>query len=238
MIYRKQQIIGGSLVGADAKLSYMGLFSVVEDAISEGMGMLRLDGVTVMRDYNAFWVFTKNKIKIFGSVDWGETVTVENFVSSVSSAKMVLDTAIKKSDGSIVAYSACEMCLLDIATGRIRRTSSVGIGENFEVEQSLCEICFDKIEDLDLPQADAVKVRSTNIDLCKHCNNVEYMRFLFNTYNVAQLTNLCAKEVEVCYMAQSFEGDELTVHKKSLPDREILSVRRNGSTVIKCCIVK
>lgn len=237
MIYTKTQTVSSSIVGADAKLSYIGLLDVIEDAITEGMGVLKLDGVTVKRDYNAFWVFTKNNVKLFDTLVWGEKFVVESFISLLSPAKMVVDTALKKSDGTCVAYSACEMCVLDVANGRIRRTSTVGIDETFVVEKSMFKLEFGKIDDADLPQVDSVVVRSTNIDYSRHCNNVEYMRFLFNTYTAQELTQLPVGEIDVCYVAQSYEGDRLTVHKSTSEHCDVLAVKKDGATVIKCRIV-
>ena len=238
MIYKKQQIVGSTQVGADAKLSVMGLFGVVETAITEFMGTLKIDGVTLRRKYNAFWVFTKNRIKIFNSLDWGETFNAESFISSISSAKMVVDTAIKTLKGEIVAYSSCEMCVLDIAKGRIRRTSTVGIDENFVVEQAQMPVDFTKIDDVNLPIVETVTVRSTNIDFCQHCNNVEYLRFLLNTYSVEQLVSRPIREIQVCYVNQSYEGNTLTVHKQSTDNCDTLSINKDDCTIIKCEIIK
>ncbi len=236
MIYTKSQIVGTSVIDANAKLSYIGLFDVVEDAITEAMGQLQLDGITVKRKFNVFWVFTKNKIRLFQRPGWGDPFTVQSFVSSLSTAKMVVDTALRRPDGTLVAYSSCEMCLLDIATGRICRTSAVGLGSDFVTEPPQCDVTFDKLDDADLPQVGTVTVRSTNIDYSRHCNNVEYLRFLFNSYSVAELDSLPVSEIEVYYVAQSYEGDALSVHKRISVEADLLSVKRNGATVIKCRI--
>ncbi|MCH5157112.1 MAG: hypothetical protein J1G02_04470 [Clostridiales bacterium] len=237
MVYKKQQMVGSTQVGADAKLSTMGLFGVVETAITEGMGALKIDGLTVRRLYNAFWVFTKNRIEILGGLYWGEIFYVESFISDISSAKLVVDTAIKNMQGEPVAYSSCEMCALDVTTGRIRRTSTVGVNENFVVEPSQRKIEFAKIDDTDLPIVETVTVRSTNIDFSQHCNNVEYLRFIFNTYTVEEILKRPIREIEVCYVNQSYEGDTLTVHKQSCERHDILSVKKDGNTVIKCAII-
>lgn len=236
MIYTKQQIVGSTQVGANAKLSVLGLFGVVESAITEGMGVLKIDGLTLRREYNAFWVFTKNRIKILKNLEWGETFSVESFISDVSSAKLVIDTALKDGKGEIVAYSACEMCALDVATGRIRRTSTVGVTENIVAEASQMTVQFEKIDDTDLPLTETVTVRSTNIDFSQHCNNVEYLRFLLNTYAVSEQVNKPIREIEVCYVNQSYEGDALTVHKQSGENHDTLAIKKDGKTVIKCAI--
>ena len=238
MIYKKQQIVGSTQVGADANLSTMGIFGIVEIAITECMGSQHIDGITVSKLYNAFWVFTKNKVKVLGTAKWGEQIEVECFISNVSLVKMDLDTVLKKSDGSIVAYSRCEICPLDIETGRIRRTSTVGINESIVVETPLMDVVFAKFDDGELPQVDAVTVRSTNIDFWQHCNNVEYLRFVLNTYSVAELVERPIKEIEVNYVSQSYEGDELSVHKLVTNDCDLLAIKKNDQTVIKCIITR
>ena len=57
------------MAGSDECLSILGTFQVVEDAITDLMGELKIDGVTAKEKYNAFWVFTKNRVKIFKKME-------------------------------------------------------------------------------------------------------------------------------------------------------------------------
>ena len=238
MIYTKQQIVGSTQVGADAKLSALGVFGIVESAITEGMGVQHIDGLTVKRLYNAFWVFTKNKVKIIGEAGWGDTLTVASFVSSKSAAKLNVDTALKNSKGQIVAYSRCEMCPLDVASGRILRTSAVGVDGQIVAEPAQMEITFDKLDCDDLPVVEEVTVRSTNIDFSQHTNNVEYLRFIFDTYTVEEIVSRPIREVEVNYVSQSYERDVLSVHKKTADSCDLFAITKSAATVIKCKILR
>ena len=238
MIYKKQQIVGSTQVGADANLSTIGLFGMVESAITEGMATLKIDGLTVKREYNAFWVFTRNHIKIFGKGLWGEVLSIQSFISNISLVKLDIDTVLKKSDGSILAYSRCEMCPLDVATGRIRRMSSVGVNETIVAETPLADVTFEKFFDDNLPLVDTVTVRSTNVDFSQHCNNVEYLRFILNTYTVSEIVNKPIKEIEVNYVSQSYEGDTLSVHKTTSNNCDYFALKKSDQTVIKCVIVR
>ena len=238
MIFKKQQIASSNYVGADAKLSALGVFQLVENAITEGMAAQHIDGMTVKRLYNAFWVFSKNKVKILGAVVWGDVLTIESYVSSKSAAKLNVDTAIKNADGQIVAYSRCEMCPLDVATGRILRTSVVGVGEHVIAEPAQMEITFDKLDCVDLPAVEEVAVRSTNIDFSHHANNVEYLRFIFNTYSVEELLSRPIRELEVNYVSQSYENDVLSVHKSTTDACDLFAITKDNQTVIKCKITR
>ena len=238
MIFTKRQVASSNYIGADAKLSALGVFQLVENAITEGMAAQRIDGMTIRRLYNAFWVFTKNKVQILENVEWGEEITIESFVSSKSSAKLYVDSAIKNAKGSIAAYSRCEMCPLDAATGRILRTSAVGVDDHVIAEPAQMEVVFDKLDCDDLPIIEDVKVRSTNIDFSKHANNVEYLRFIFNTYSVEELLSRPIRELEVNYVSQSYENDVLSIHKSTSDACDLFAITKSSAPVIKCKIAR
>ena len=238
MIFKKEQIISSNFIGADTKLSPLGVVQLVENAITEGMAAQHIDGLTIKRLYNAFWVFSKNKVRLLNAVNWGEKIIIESFVSGISAAKLDVDTAMKNANGQIVAYSHCEMCPLDLATGRIRRTSSVGVDERIVVEPAQIEMAFDKLDCDDLPTVEEVTVRSTNIDCWRHANNVEYLRFIFNTYSVEALLARPIKEVEVNYVSQSFEGDTLSIHKRATDNGDLFAITKSVTPIIKCKITR
>ncbi|MBD5099841.1 MAG: acyl-ACP thioesterase [Clostridiales bacterium] len=238
MIYTKNGMVSGSLIDTSTNLSVIGTFQIVEDALTELMGELKIDGITAKKLYNAMWVYTKNRIKFLKPLAWGEGYTVESFVSLISLAKINIDTAIKDNNGEIVAYSKVELCALDLETGRIRKTATVGVDESIVKENSQIQIDFTKFEALEMDKVESVVVRSTNIDFCHHCNNVEYLRFLLNTYSVAELENNPIKEFEICYANQSFEGDTLDIFKMQNQDKDILIIQKEDKVIIKCEILR
>ncbi len=237
MIYTKKGIVSGSIVDSKANLSIIGTFEIVEDALTELMGKLKIDGVTSQKIYNAMWVFTKNRIKILKSLAWNENYFVESFISNISIAKINIETAIKNSVGEIVAYSKVELCALDMESGRIRKVATVGVDESMSIGNSQIQIDFTRFEDVEMPKVESVVVRSTNIDMCHHCNNVEYLRFLLNTYSVAELNRNPIKEIEIGYANQSFEGDVLDIFKTQNQGKDILFIRKEDKPIIKCEIV-
>ena len=61
----KTQKVSASMLDSNNRLSVVSSFCIVEDAVTEFMGGLKIDGPTVKRKYNAFWVFVKTHIKFF-----------------------------------------------------------------------------------------------------------------------------------------------------------------------------
>lgn len=234
MIYKKSGFIGAGLTGVDTKLSVMGAFRIVEDAVTEMMGVLRIDGLTVKKQYNAMWVFTKNRIKLLRPLEWGEDYTVESFITAFSLVRLDIETAVKDKSGEIVVYSKTELCALDLGTGRIMKTSEVGLNETFVKEPSLIDIVFTKFSGSELPLVESVTVRSTNIDFSHHTNNVEYVRLLLNTYSVEEILDSPIKEIEVCYVSQSFENDVLQIYKSTDGNKDIVMIGKENKPIIRC----
>ena len=233
----KQQKIGASMVGSNESLSVIGAFQIIEDALTEFMGELKIDGITVKQKYNAFWVFVKTRAKFFKKLLWGDEYTVTAFLSSMSLAKLYVDVKVCDNIGETVFYSRVELCVLDIATQRIKKIATVGVDETMLTEDATAEIVFGKFEADGLPLVEQVKVRSTNVDHSHHTNNLEYLRFIMNTYSVAELETKTVKEMEVVYASQSYENDVLDVLKAGYADRDLILLQKDGKPVIKCEIV-
>lgn len=230
----KNQSVGASLLDAGCKLSTVGAFQLIQDAITELMGLHKIDGVTVKREYDAFWVFIKTRVKFGAKVEWCETLTVNAFFSHISAAKIAVDVEIKKANGELAVFSRTEICALDLTTQRIRRLSSVGVKSDMLEQREFGEVKFASFEDVELPIVDTVTVRSTNIDFSHHTNNEEYVRLIMNTYSVAQLEALDIKEMEMIYAGQSHENDVLQIRKAAIDGKHIIAIENSGAPVVKC----
>ena len=128
MIYEKNAIIPASMCDATTKLSVISIFQLVEDAVTDLMADLHIDGITAMREYGAMWVFVKNAIHILRRPEWREIYIIRSYISSFSAVKLLIDTEILSgTDRSPLARSRLELCALDLNTGNIRKASTVGI---------------------------------------------------------------------------------------------------------------
>lgn len=238
MIYNKSGSVGSDMIDAGTDLSVIGAFRIVENAITEMMAQLKIDGITVKKLYNAMWVFTKNRIKFLQPLAWGEKFTVDCFITGFSLVKLNVETAVRNARDEIVLYSKVELCALDLETHKIRKTSTVGLDDSFVIHPSLMEVEFTKSDDTPLPLVETVTVRSTNIDFSRHTNNVEYLRFVLNTYTVQELLDSPVKEIEVCYISQSYENDELQIYKSANGNKDTIVIGKQDKTVIKCEILR
>ncbi len=236
MIYKKQSLVSASMCDSTKKLSAITAVQLVEDAVTELMGELKVDGITAMRLYNAMWVFTKNRIRVFRRPDWRERIEVRSFFSRVSSALIAIDTEVCGTDGAALIHARVELTAIDMAEKRIRRTGTVGISPDFVCAEPLSELDFTRFTDECGTLLETAPVRSTNIDYCRHTNNVEYIRFILNTYPLSKLIEreLCALEVH--YKAQTFEGDELKILGGASEGADRFAIVSNDKTAFECML--
>lgn len=233
----KQDKVRAAMTDPSVNLSVIGFFQISEETVTELMGELKVDGVTAQREYNAIWVITKCKLKVFDSIAWNEEYSVTGFISKISRATLNIDVEIKNKAEELCGCLKTEICALDLDTGKIRKVSTVGIDESFTEETPEVEMAFAKFDTENLSEADRVQVKYASIDYAGHANNKEYIRFMLDTYTVAELEAHPIKEMEVIYSGQSYEGDVLTVCRKS-DDSDILAICKDGEYIVKSEIIR
>ena len=233
----KKDRLAASSCGADVKLSVEGAFRIVEDMVTELMGDQHIDGVTCMREYGGMWVFVRNRIEMPQPLAWMDEYTATSYISSFSKIRLYIDTVLQKADGSIALKSRLELCAVDLETGKIRKSDSVGVGEKTPAEEPMFEIAYTKEKPVRGDLIDEITVRSADIDYCHHTNNVAYVRYFVNQIDVDDLIGNPVKTIEVQYAAQTHEGDRLSMYRCD-SENEAYVIEKDGGKVVSCIITR
>ena len=216
--------------GATNGFSVIGAAQIVEDSVCAFFATFGKDNVTLSTKYNALWVFVKNKFQKRAQVSWNENITVESFLTHKTAATVVVDTVVKNSEGETAIAARTELCVIDLDTQRIRRISSVDFPEDVAVYPSSAGFDFERFSPVKLREEYSFNVPSTSIDLCGHVNNVEYLRFILNATSVEREINHPVRETEINFVAQSREGENLTVFGGD----EFYEIKSGEKTVVRC----
>jgi acyl-CoA thioesterase FadM len=233
----KTDRLAASSCGADVKLSVEGAFRIVEDMVTELMGDQHIDGVTCMREYGGMWVFVRNRIEMPQPLARMDEYTATSYISSFSKIRLYIDTVLQKADGSIALKSRLELCAVDLETGKIRKSESVGVGEKTPAEEPMFEIAYTKEKPVRGDLIDEITVRSADIDYCHHTNNVAYVRYFVNQTGVDELLKHPVRTIEVQYAAQTHEGDKLSVYRCN-SENEAFVIEQDGAKVVSCIITR
>jgi acyl-CoA thioesterase FadM len=232
----KKDRLPASCCGADVKLSVEGAFRIVEDMVTELMGDQHIDGVTCMREYGGMWVFVRNRLEMPEQLGWMDDYTVTSYISSFSRIRLYIDTIIERADGTVCLKSRLELCAVDLETGKIRKTETVGVGDKTPPECPLFDISYSKEKPVKTDIIDEIVVRSTDIDYCRHTNNISYVRYFMNQYRIEDLIDHPVRSIEVQYAAQTHEGDKLELYRCDTENEEAYVIELDGSRVVSCII--
>lgn len=233
----KKQKVNASATDSLANLSVIGIFQNVEDTVTELFGALGIDNITMKEKCNAIWVFTKTRTEKFKDIAWNEDFETVCFISSFTRAAVCVDIAARDTAGNLCSYSRVELRALDLETGKIRKTTTLSIDDKIQAEEPEADIEFSRFSTAELHEIGQVRVKYTCIDLSRHTNNIEYIRFILDTYSVCELETAPIKEIEVAFANQSFENDILSMQKCCLEGKDIFVMRKDNTVIVKSEIV-
>ncbi|MCI9189534.1 MAG: hypothetical protein HFH84_07885 [Lachnospiraceae bacterium] len=225
--------VTASMTDSLANLSVIGIFRIVEDTIAELMGELQYDDITMKERYGAVWVSSKIRIRFLKRMAWNESFYTAGFISSMTGGTINVDVALRNMADELCAYGRVEYCALEIKTGRLIKIASLGIGSIVTAEQPETDLAFIRFQNVELPESGRVQVKYTGIDFARHTNNIEYIRFMLNTYSVQELETRPIKELEILFKNQTFENDVLTIHKGSFGETDVFLLKKEDKVVVR-----
>ena len=236
MIYTKQTYVSGSMCDGKLKLSAAAADETVENAVTELMGDLGIDGIVAKEKYNAMWLIVKNNIRFLRHPAWREEFSVKCFISKHSSVKLNIDTFAVTEGGERLFEARTELCAIDLESGRPRKAESVGFTDDMEHEP-LYDLPFTRFPKGSTEPVENVTVRSTSLDYCWHTNNIEYVKFVLNNYSAAFFKTHELRELEIHYSNQSFEGERLDIKKLSDESGDHFFIKRGNDNIASCRLV-
>ena len=213
-IYTAEQEVKASMCDDTGRLGIPAMLDLFMDvatthAIHMGCGWPQ------MAPRHLFWLTVKTKAIIDARPRMGETFTIRTWPESPDKMRCNRSYEISQA-GTILVRSKTEWAVLDTAAGTLVPVTTV-YPEGLEFPAGVCPEPFVRVVD----KFDGVEpfatytVRSTDIDVGHHMNNVAYSRAALGSFSCAELAALNIHEVDCIFRNQCFEGDVLTVQKKA-----------------------
>lgn len=235
MEYENREVVTGSKCDAEANLSVMGAITTIQDNVCSFFDLMGIDEIKMKNTFNCIWVYTKNKINFMGKLKFNESFFVKCFISEKTPIKIFVDVAFLNNNRNIVLYSKIEVCIIDLNLQHIRKITPDIIPDDIALTPSLLDVDFSRLDpDISTNIAGIVQVKSTNIDYCNHTNNIEYIRFILNTFSVKELIDKQLQTFEINYVNQTVENDTIEIYKDSNSQIQTFTLKSNGQVVTKC----
>jgi len=226
-------------IGADGRLNTHSLFNYLQDIASEHAVKLKFGKDDLMKE-NRFWVLSRIAADIKIWPEWEETVIVKTWPRGTDKLFALRDYSVCYPDGRLIASASSSWLVVDRTSRRVQRPDNVlsHINAEMPVEQSLGRNAG-KLEpvDSDYKVTDTFRVKVSDLDINLHTNNVGYLKWITDSYDIDFRMKNIPVTVEVNYMAESRWDDELTIRISEDKNHPLLfshSVFRNADNAELC----
>lgn len=210
-IYEKKIEYG--MCDTHAELKIPEILKMVEAGVASFFGLYQKDNVSMKREYQALWLFTKTCFKIDRLPYWDETVVIEACRVEMASKLTCIVEIYIHPKGIVEGITAWVECLAaELATRKLLRLSAF----DFQIPVTKpCPIEFGKWN-VECEDERSLIVSSSYLDYSRHVNNAEYLRIIFDGYALEELDQMNVVFVELHYLKEAKEKDILYIKKKKV----------------------
>lgn len=122
--------------------------------------------------------------------------------------------------GKIAACGKLECCVFSLARQRPLRLSAIDFPENFteDIPNNIPDFLgIEKTAD-GTEERYIRTVRTSDLDVNRHMNNLHYIAMFQDAYGSSFWREFSPKEMEICFLSQCREGEEISVRSKITGD--------------------
>ena len=144
---------------------------------------------------------------------WNDNVMVKTWPSGTDKMFAMRNYDIRFSDGGHIASASSSWLIIDRITKKIQRPDEFLIRYNNENDNvtPLLRGAVKLPGTSDGSPSPAFRVSVNDLDVNLHTNNVNYLRWICNTYDLNFIMNHYPSSVEINYLAESVFGDEIII---------------------------
>ena len=212
-----------SVCDMEMKLSIADTFALFMDIATVHADLLGV-GAEDMMGRGLFWLTVKTKVHFLRRPRMMERVTLSTRPLAPEKIRSIREYRLTKGE-ELLAQGKTEWTVIETATGKIHPMADVfarelELGKTPEYTAPFCRVApdFSAAECLG-----TYRVRSTDIDLGGHMNNVAYLRALLGMLSSRELKAFPQSEVEIAFRSPCFEGETLQIFRRpvEIPHREV-----------------
>jgi len=203
--------------GADGRLNLYSLFNYMQDIASDHAVKLGFGRDDLMRD-NRFWVLSRMYACITEYPLWEETITLKTWPNGTDKLFALRNYEVIYSDGRHIASGTSSWLILDRTTKKVQRPDAIltQYNPNIQLDNSLVRYAS-KIEPSaeDGIKSPVYRIKVSDIDVNLHTNNVQYLKWVCDTYSLDFVIRNVPQSAEINYLAESLFNEEIYIRTSS-----------------------
>ena len=199
--------------GPDGILNLYSLFDFLQDIASDHAVMLGFGRNDLIKQ-NHFWVLSRIYAEISRLPQWGETIIIKTWPRGTDRLFALRDFEARYPDGRSIALATSSWLIVDRTTRRIQRPDDTLSGYKSEVlgGNALPRNAM-KLETVpvDARSTPDFSVRISDLDINLHTNNVRYLKWVTDSYDLDFIMNNVPLSAEINYLAESRFDEDICV---------------------------
>lgn len=199
--------------GPDGKLNLYSLFNYMQDIASDHAVRLGFGRDDLMRD-NRFWVLSRIYAEIEIWPLWEDRIILKTWPNGTDKLFALRNYEVTFPDGRHIASGTSSWLILDRATKKVQRpdTTLARFNTNLHTETSPLRYAskLDPVPDDGKP-APLFRIKISDLDVNLHTNNVRYLKWVSDTYDLDFIMKNEPQSAEINYLAESRFGEEIQV---------------------------
>jgi medium-chain acyl-[acyl-carrier-protein] hydrolase len=209
--------------GPDERVNLCSLFDYMQDIAAEQAIMLGFGRDDLVKR-NHFWVLSRMYAVISDWPSRGENIILKTWPGGTENIFAIRYYEIRYNDGRIIAAASSSWLIIDQTTKKIQRPDELltqynGPKKDIAVPVRNAGKLADTSEKGE--QSGSFKVGISDLDVNLHTNNVNYLKWIIDSYPIDFLMNHYPVSAEINYLAESMLGEEII----------IMTSKENGSNI-------
>ncbi|HEX7493103.1 MAG TPA: acyl-ACP thioesterase domain-containing protein [Bacteroidales bacterium] len=199
--------------GPDGKLNLYSLFNYMQDIASDHAVKLGFGRDDLLRD-NRFWVLSRIYVVIKEWPVWEDSIIVNTWPNGTDNIFALRNYEVKYPDGRHIASGTSSWLILDRTTKKVQRPDSILSQYNSDLHSESSPIRYaTKID----PAAESgqrspiFRIKVSDLDVNLHTNNVRYLKWVNDCYNLDFVMNNEPQSAEINYLAESMFDEEILI---------------------------
>jgi acyl-ACP thioesterase len=225
----------------DGRAALWSLFNYMQDIASQHAILLGFGRDDLMKK-NQFWVLSRMYAEIDNLPLWEDKIRVTTWPNGTDKIFAMRNYEVNFTDGRHIASGVSSWLVVDRTTKKIQRPDD--ILTRFNSEDLKLESPLRNPEKLgEIPAGGKrslpFRVKVSDLDVNLHTNNVNYIRWVCDTYDLSFAMAHLPCSAEINYLAESMFDDEIVIiSSEEVPDSGTLnhSVIRTGDGKELCRI--
>jgi acyl-ACP thioesterase len=198
--------------GPDGRLDLHSLFNYMQDIASDQAVLLGFGRDDLMKS-NHFWVLSRMYAEISELPQWKDKIVVKTWPCGTDKIFALRNYEVRFPDGRLIANASSSWLIIDQTTKKIQRPGELLSKYNPVSQSNPSTRSADKLSELtgEGILSSKFRVKISDLDINLHTNNVKYIKWITDTYDLNFVMHHLPCSAEINYLAESMFNEEIVI---------------------------